>query len=101
MPDLDEKPDDPGPGEGDEMGDSLTSKIQEAINEYQGDLGPQLLGDWVIGLEVHTGEGQAFRYISNCSSWRSFGLLAAAKMQVETELSMRIYENLPGDDDDD
>lgn len=72
----------------------LEDRIQEVLNEFQADLGGQLVLDWVLAAEVALvdEEGRAFRWVTNAPPWRTLGLSEALRIQVGHEMAIALLE---------
>lgn len=91
------------PPEATTLSEHLHAAIQEALNKYADD-DPTFLGDWILVLEGHCGEGQHLRIIdSDLSFWRKFGLVRFLDAQTQAEMTANMAYNavLNGQDWDD
>lgn len=62
--------------------------LQQALNDYPGDSGPTIIGDYILVIEGHTAEGTILRIIDNdLTFWRRLGLVGFVYQQVTAEMA--------------
>ena len=73
---------------------NLTELVHDALsaafNTAQAELGAQIVGDWFLVAEVHTGEGVVLRMAQSdrLPAWRSVGLLGFAMEDLKQDIMM-------------
>lgn len=100
---ADELPEWPSAGDGEETDASLTDQVtdflQDRFNRRDRDLGPQVVGDWLLVAECVTADGaRGLRILdSDLPLWRKLGLLEFLKQDAQTEAVM---SNILDDEED-
>lgn len=75
---------------------AIEESLQKALSEHAGDIGANLLGDWMVIAEVHTADGAVLRLINAETTplWRQLGLLKFASSDLEDDMLVyRILQN--------
>jgi hypothetical protein len=99
--DMPEWPKDSGEAkDGAPLCDQITDFLQEKFNSLDQDLGPQIVGDWLLVAEVVASDGRRGLRIfdSDLPLWRKLGLLEFLKQDAQTEAVMA---NILDEGDDD
>jgi hypothetical protein len=98
---LPEWPTDSGEAnEGQPLCDQITDFLQDKFNSVDKDLGPQIVGDWLLVAEVVTSDGRRGLRIfdSDLPIWRKLGLVTFLQQDAQTE---GVVCNILDDEDDD
>jgi hypothetical protein len=71
------------------LADQITDFLQEKFNAIDRDLGPQIVGDWLLVSEVVTADGRRGLRVfdSDLPLWRKLGLLTYLQQDAQTEAS--------------
>lgn len=88
--------------------DYMRRVLQQALNDYPGESGPTIIGDYILVIEGHTAEGTILRIIDNdLTFWRRLGLVEFVAKQVTAEMagnvawaSAQSFQDGGWDDDD-